>query len=296
MDDPSRERALSGRGANGANGAGGGSADPLVPAGLDATLVFLRHGESAWVAEGRFQGQGDPELSPDGERQVALAAARLAHPQVVPALPIPAGPPLEIRHSPLLRTAATAAAVAAAMASPEAMGTQVPLIPDAGFMEIGQGEWEGLLSSEIETRWADILAGWRRDPLTTWAPGGEALPEVDRRVRRSLAEVLAGLGAGASGTSAHGSQVLGYGAASSGEPWTLLVGHDGVFKITLLALLDLPLTRFWNFPFALCGISVVEIRAGRARLRAHNLTEHLAPLETEHRRKLDEARSRSGAL
>lgn len=294
MDDPSRERPLSGRRASGAGGAG--SADPLVPARLDATLVLLRHGESAWVVEGRFQGQGDPELSPDGERQAALAAARLAHPQVVPALPIPAGPPLEIRHSPLLRTAATASAVAAAMASPEAMGTQVPLTPDAGFMEIGQGEWEGLLSSEIEARWTDVLAGWRREPLTTWAPGGEALPEVDRRVRDSLTEVLARLGAGASGTSAHGSQVLGYGAASSGEPWTLLVGHDGVFKITLLALLDLPLTRFWNFPFALCGISVVEIRAGRARLRAHNLTEHLAPLETEHRRKLDEARSRSGAL
>jgi probable phosphoglycerate mutase len=270
--------------------------DPLVPAGLDATLVFLRHGESAWVAEGRFQGQGDPGLSPDGERQAALAAARLAHPQVVPALPIPAGPPLEIRHSPLRRTAGTAAAVAAAMASPEVIGTLPPLVPDAGFMEIGQGEWEGLLSSEIETRWAAVLAGWRRDPLTTWAPGGEALPEVDRRVRDSLTEVLARLGAGASGPSAHGSQVLGYGAASSGEPWTLLVGHDGVFKVTLLALLDLPLTKFWNFPFALCGISVVEIRAGRARLRAHNLTEHLAPLETEYRRKLDEARSRSGAL
>ena len=295
MDDPPRERPLSGRGAG--RGAGdAGSADPLVPARLDATLVFLRHGESAWVAEGRFQGQGDPELSPDGERQAALAAARLAHPLVVPALPIPAGPPLEIRHSPLLRTTMTAAVVAAAMASPEAMGSEVPLIPDGGFMEIGQGEWEGLLSGEIETRWADVLAGWRRDPLTTWAPGGEALPEVDRRVRDSLTEVLARLGAGAAGTSAHGSQVLGYGAASSEEPWTLLVGHDGVFKITLLALLDLPLTRFWNFPFALCGISVVEIRAGRARLRAHNLTEHLAPLETEHRRTVDEVRSRSGAL
>ncbi len=288
MDDSSRERPLTGGGA--------GGADPIVPDGLDATLVLLRHGESAWVAEGRFQGQGDPELSPDGERQAALAAVRLARPRLVPALPIPAGPPLEIRHSPLLRTAATAAAVAAAMASPEAMGTGIPLIADGGLMEIGQGEWEGLLSREIETRWADVLAAWRQDPLTTWAPGGESLPDVDRRVRASLIDVLAHLGAGAGGTSTHGSQVLGYGAAPSEEPWTLLVGHDGVFKITLLALLDLPLAKFWHFPFALCGISVVEIRAGRARLRAHNLTEHLAPLETEQRRALDVARSRSGAL
>jgi len=43
------------------------SAD-LVPPGLDATIVLLRHGESTWVAEGRFQGQGDPPLSAIGHR------------------------------------------------------------------------------------------------------------------------------------------------------------------------------------------------------------------------------------
>ena len=46
----------------------------------------------------------------------------------------------------------------------------------------------------------------------------------------------------------------------------------------LLTLLDLPLDRFWTFPFALCGITVVEFRDGRGILRAHNLTEHLAAL------------------
>ena len=54
-----------------------------------------------------------------------------------------------------------------------------------------------------------------------------------------------------------------------------------MFKVTLLALLDLPLSRFWMFPFALCGITVVELRDGRPRLRLHNATDHLAPLESE---------------
>ena len=61
-------------------------------------------------------------------------------------------------------------------------------------------------------------------------------------------------------------------------PWTLLVAHDGIFKVVLLTLLDLPLDRFWTFPFALCGITVVEFRDGRGILRAHNLTDHLATL------------------
>lgn len=258
--------------------------------------MLLRHGESVWVAEGRFQGQGDSPLSPEGVRQAELAATRLARPHAVPALPIPAGPPLEIRHSPLLRTTATAAAVARAMARADGMAMTIPLVPDSGFLEIGQGAWEGRMTAEIEARWGDVLAGWRRDPLTTWAPGGESLITVDDRVRASLASVLAGLRARSAGTDQLGSQVLGYAGPPSEEPWSVIVAHDGVFKVTLLALLDLPLERFWSFPFALAGISVIEVRAGRPRLRAHNLTEHLQALETERRQALDAERSRSGAL
>ena len=269
---------------------------PLIPEGLNATVVMLRHGESTWVAEGRFQGQGDPPLSPEGLLQAELAATRLGQPTAVPALPVPAGPPLEIRHSPLARTTTTAVAVASAIRSSTGPGVEIPLVADAGFLEIAQGIWEGRFAAEIEERWGDVLAGWRRDPLTTWAPGGESLLDVDRRVRASLVVMLAGLSRMSTGATTHASQVLGYGSAGGTEPWSLLVAHDGVFKVTLLALLDLPLTRFWSLPFALCGISVVEIRAGRARLRAHNITEHLGPLETARRQELDAERGRSGAL
>ena len=182
------------------------------------------------------------------------------------------------------------------MAGPDGFGSSVPLRPDPGFLEIGQGEWEGRHAAEIEARWGDVLAGWRRDPLTTWAPGGEDLVGVDHRVRSSLAAVLAELRARSAGTDKLGSQVLGYPGASPDEPWTVIVAHDGVFKVTLLALLDLPLERFWTFPFALAGISIIEIRAGRPRLRAHNLTDHLQALETERRLALETERSRSGAL
>ena len=258
--------------------------------------MLLRHGESAWVAEGRFQGQGDSELSPEGLRQAALAGSRLADPGLVPALPIPSGPPLEIRHSPLARTTQTAAAVASAYSTRSASPTEVPIVPDAGLLEIAQGLWEGRHTAEIEERWGDILAGWRQDPLVTWAPEGEPLPAVDQRVRASLTATLGDLATRMPASAGQRSQVLGYGATPGDEPWLVLVGHDGVFRIVLLALLDLPLTRFWSFPFALCGITVIEIRAGRARLRAHNLTEHLAPLETERQRQLDQDRGRSDAL
>jgi len=69
-----------------------------------------------------------------------------------------------------------------------------------------------------------------------------------------------------------------------------------VFKVVLLTLFDIPLTHFWTFSFALCGITVVEFRGGRAVLRAHSLTEHLAPLLDEQAQEAADLRARSGAL
>ena len=62
----------------------------------------------------------------------------------------------------------------------------------------------------------------------------------------------------------------------------------------ILTLSATPL--FWTFSFALCGLTVVEFRGGRAVLRAHNLTEHLAPLHDEEAQAEAEERTRSGAL
>ena len=269
---------------------------PLLPRDLDATIVLLRHGESEWITEGRFQGQGDSPLSALGRRQAALAADRLAHPTRSPALPIPAGPPVAIRHSPLSRTAETAAVVARAMADPSSFGASPAPAPDPGFLEVGQGEWEGLPGSVIAARWAAVLEGWRRDPLTAWAPGGESLPEVEARVRASLGALVGRLRDAAAAPASGRSHVLGYSDGPGDEPWALVIGHDGVFKVMLLALLDLPLGRFWSFPFALCGITVIELRRGRGRLRLHNAADHLAPLEDEAAREREAARRRTGAL
>jgi probable phosphoglycerate mutase len=277
-----------------------GTVAPLaVPPDLAASLVLLRHGQSVWLAEGRFQGRADTPLSPLGERQAALAGVRLADPAAAPRLPVPPGDPIAIIHSPLARTAQTAAAVAAAIV---ARGRPAPpLIPEPGLAEIAQGAWEGLHQREVEARWPAEIAGWRRDPVQTFAPGGESLIEVDRRVRAALAGVIDGL-ARASTTVRDAAPAAGSFYDPHAGPWTLLVGHDGAFKIALLALLGLPLDRFWTFTQTTTGIAVLDIRNGRTVLRAWNRTEHLAPLEMEageaERRAEDEAaaRSRSGAL
>jgi len=282
------------------------AARPLeVPADLAATLVFLRHGQSEWLAEGRFQGRSDTPLSTLGQRQAALAGARLAAPDAPPRLPVPAGEPVAIVHSPLARTRQTAEAVVGAYL---AVGRPAPVLrPEPGLAEIAQGAWEGLFQREVEERYPVEIAGWRRDPVAMQAPGGEKLHEVDLRVRAALARVVADLAAVA-GTRTDGT---GPGAAGTPSyydphagPWILLVGHDGAFKVALLALLGLPLDRFWTFTQTTTGIAVLDIRNGRTVVRAWNRTDHLAPLELEAadatRAEGDAAaeaeRARSGAL
>jgi broad specificity phosphatase PhoE len=250
-----------------------------IPTDLSATLVLLRHGESTYIVEERFQGRADSPLSPTGRHQAALTGARLADPGSAPALPIPTGSAVEIAHSPLERARATAAAVAAAIA--ERLDPVPPLRPEQDLSEISQGEWEGLTRSEVEARDLEVLLAWRRDATTAEAPGGERVVDAAVRARAGVERAIAHLrdATDPDPDALRGSLVEGYLGSGRPRPWSLLVAHDGILKLVLLALLDLPLERFWSFPFALCGITVVELRAGRALLRAHNRVEHLASIE-----------------
>jgi probable phosphoglycerate mutase len=267
VDDPARERTLTTPDA------------PLVPEGLDASLVLVRHGESTFIAEGRFQGRADAPLSAFGRRQAALTASRLASPHAAPALPVPTGELVELVHSPLARAGQTAGAIEAALATSGVAPQRSR--PDPGFAEIGQGEWEGLHRDEVQTRYGGELAAWRRTPLTHWAPGGESLPDVAARVRPALGAVLGRLADGRPPGTIDRSQVAGYHEPVAAHPWSIVVGHDGVFKVVLLTLFDLPLDRFWMWSMDPCGITVVELRAGRCVMRAHNLTAHLADAQED---------------
>jgi len=280
---------------------------PLIPDGLDATLVLLRHGESEWIREGRFQGQAETPLSELGLRQAALAGERLARPHASPAMPVPGGLPREIAHSPLARTTSTAQAVADAIARVTAMpgaassgllGPSPAMRPEPGILELAQGDWEGVTTDEIQRRWPAEIGAWRRNPVDHWAPGGESLAQVRARVRPALVRILEVLGRDYPRGTLDRPQVGGYHGVGQAhdQPWSILVGHDGVFKVVMLTLFDLPLTHFWSFSMGLTGITVVELRGGRPVLRAHNWTGHLAPIEDEQAIEAAERRARSGAL
>ncbi|RKY15932.1 MAG: hypothetical protein DRQ55_18930 [Planctomycetota bacterium] len=242
-------------------------------------LALVRHGESEWIAEGRFQGRGDPPLSDVGMRQATAVGARLAAPAQMPSLPVPDTPPLAIWHSPLLRAAQTAQAVH------EAREADAPLRPLDALTELGQGEWEGLTHDEVRQRYPAELAAWREDPLDNHAPGGEALRDALLRAREACGTILetdaevttADEGAG----KAPAEPVLGYERTfkgGDGPAWTMVVAHDGVLRLMMLDLLGIGIEHFWSFPLALASVTVLDLSSGVVQLRAHNLDEHIAAL------------------
>jgi probable phosphoglycerate mutase len=132
-----------------------------------ASLLLIRHGETAWNAEHRIQGQLDIPLSTTGIRQAAQLAQRLA------AEPIDA-----IVTSDLARARMTAEPLAAV----SGLELRVePLLKERHF-----GVFEGRTVDEIAAGMPDHFAAWRaRDPA--WAmPGGES-------GRQFIARVLEGL-------------------------------------------------------------------------------------------------------
>ena len=94
-------------------------------------ILLVRHGETSWNREGRYQGRTDVPLSEVGEAQVAALAARLAE------LPIAVA-----AASPLVRARRTAQVILGERA--------VPLETHPDLIEISHGGWEGQLASDLE--------------------------------------------------------------------------------------------------------------------------------------------------
>jgi len=103
------------------------------------TIFLVRHAETDWNRDHRWQGLADLPLNVTGIRQAEELALRLA-PEHLDA----------IYSSDLQRAYETAEAVA--------RDRGLPVIPERGLREIDVGEWSGLTTTEIEERYADGFA------------------------------------------------------------------------------------------------------------------------------------------
>lgn len=152
----------------------------------EPTRVFaLRHGQTAWNATLRMQGQLDIPLDGTGHWQ----AARLA--QALQAEPLAA-----VYSSDLQRALATAQPLAAA--------TGAALSTHRDLRERGFGCFEGHTFAEIESRWPDDSARWRRREPGFGPAGGESLETFYERCVGAALALAAGHAGEAIAIVAHG--------------------------------------------------------------------------------------------
>ncbi|MFG2609086.1 bifunctional RNase H/acid phosphatase [Streptomyces anulatus] len=206
--------------------------------GAPATLILLRHGETALTPEKRFSGSGgtDPELSATGRGQAERAAEHFA------AL----GTVQEIVSSPLRRCRETAAAVAGRL------GLDVRI--DEGLRETDFGAWEGLTFGEVRERYADDLTAWLASPDTAPTGGGESFAEVAERVAAARDRIV---------------------ARYAGRT-VLLVTHVTPIKTLVRLALGAPPEALFRMELSAASISTVaHYGDGNASVRLLNDTSHL---------------------
>ena len=133
-------------------------------------LILARHGETAWNAEGRYQGQADVPLDEMGRRQAAALAQRLG------------GEELDAIYASDLQRAWKTAEI---VAKPHHLAVYC----EPRLREIHFGAWDGLTYGEIEQRYPQALSAWEADPLSAGPPGGENLRRVTARVQAALDDI-----------------------------------------------------------------------------------------------------------
>ncbi len=134
-------------------------------------LLLVRHGETDWNVEGRYQGQADPPLNERGRAQARAVASKVA-----------AMHPNAIYSSPLRRAWETAMAISEA--------TGLPVTPEPRLKEINQGRWEGMLVTDIRRQFPEEFRMWTEHPWELEMPDRESLRDLERRVLDAVEEIV----------------------------------------------------------------------------------------------------------
>ena len=206
-------------------------------------LLLVRHGETEWNRESRFQGQIDIPLNENGRAQAAQAREFLKEIPIDGAI-----------SSSMMRPKETAEIILQ-------HHSEVSLAVTEGLWEISHGQWEGKFEHEIKADYPGMLEAWQTQPETVQMPDGENLQDVWNRVVKSWKEIVAQY-------------------SQQETPKTILVvAHDAVNKAILCHVTGLGPEAFWQFKQGNGAVSVIDYPDGvdsEPMLSASNITVHLS--------------------
>ncbi|MBP2660547.1 MAG: Phosphoglycerate mutase [Firmicutes bacterium] len=134
-------------------------------------VILVRHGQTQWNLEMKYQGHCDVALTEEGIRQANLAANSLAEESIS-----------AVYASDLCRAFTTAECIA------KKHQLQVKTIPE--FREINFGKWEGLTYAAINNQWSDLMTKLLTHPDEIEIPEGETFRAVKERSTIALTKLV----------------------------------------------------------------------------------------------------------
>lgn len=213
----------------------------MAEQGLRTTIFIVRHGECAGNREGLFRGRCDFPLNETGIRQAEALALELKGLGLT-----------RIYTSPLARATETARIIA------DACGADFET--RAGFNNMSLGEWEGRPKREVMEEFPEEWSLWIEHPDRLHVPGGESLPDVQRRAFSNLDHLV---------------------RTHPGETFAV-VSHRAVIKPLLAACLGIAEPSFWKLHVDTASYSILVHEEKRGYcLTLLNQNKHLAEVIQE---------------
>ena len=201
-----------------------------------ARCFLVRHGETAWNAEGRVQGHLDSPLTDIGRRGASCLAARLH------SVSFNAG-----YCSDLGRARNTMDAIISGTT------TSVKFLTD--LREKAYGSWEGVTFQEVRNRYFDEYQRLFEDDVDFAPSGGESDVDLVQRTKRFVDKVN---------------------HTHSEDEDILIVAHGGSLRAVLVNVLELPMESLWHFRLDNCSLSIVTTHTNDTSVHLWNDTSHVS--------------------
>ena len=210
----------------------------------NSRIILVRHGETNWNKEGRFQGQIDIPLNANGREQAKKASQYLQGIIFDKAYSSSMARPYETAKIILNKN-----------------NLEIEKIDN--LVEISHGLWEGKLENEIREEWPEMLNKWHESPEEVTMPKGESIKQVSERCVLAWSEIC---------------------NHQKEQETTLLVAHDAVNKAIICHILGLDYSNIWMIKQGNGGITVIDIFDDPSKdnvISSLNITSHLGSILDE---------------
>ena len=205
----------------------------------DSRIFLIRHGETNWNKEGRFQGQIDIPLNENGKDQARKTFEYLRNISFNKAFSSSMHRPYETAQIILQQN------------------KDLKIEKINSLVEISHGLWEGKLETEIREKWPLLLKKWHDKPEEVIMPEGESIKDVSERSVNAFDKIC---------------------LSQKDNDLSLLVAHDAVNKTLICNILGINYSNIWMIKQGNGGITIFDLFKDPSKppvISALNITTHL---------------------